>query len=154
MDKYIEMVKNHNEIDRAEKSALDKIWTALKNGDAFGRFDYWNYYDNKPLFYPGFWKQLYIIIGYNGKLYINWRHFGESAGEYSKKELKWIIEHIFDTTAADFLKEYTSYYHFRETTTAEDVKCMIEETAEKQQFNGNIYDYIAPDACIYTGNIY
>lgn len=48
---------------------------------------------------------------YNG--YIHWNNFGSSAIKDSKKELKWLLEVIFDdVTPDDFEKKYKKGHDF------------------------------------------
>ena len=148
---YLEMVKRHNAMEAEEKQAFNFIWNAIQAGDSFGKFVYWDNYRGKPYYYPMFDDVLWIGEGYRG-VYIYWRNFGSSASKNNKTDLRWIIEHIFKTTAVDFLKTYTSRKAFQESTAREDIRGMIEKKAAEIGVE-NPLQYCAVDSCVYNGGI-
>lgn len=85
-----------------KNDALNRIFENLKNGDVYGKYRYWDYYHNEPFTYPYFDEVLYKTCYGN----IGCTHYGSCACKFTLKELKWIIEVIFQRTAEQFEKEY------------------------------------------------
>lgn len=85
-----------------DKQALHEIYTNLKNGETYGYFVYWNYYDNKKFRFPYFNKTLYKTVYGN----FGFSHYGSSAVKPTKDNLKGLIESIFETTPTGFLKTH------------------------------------------------
>lgn len=44
--------------------------------------------------------------------YIRWHHYGSSANQATAKDMKWVIETIFKTDLANFIREYIHYYGY------------------------------------------
>ena len=82
---------------------LKKIYNLLKNGEQFGYFSYWNYYDNKPYNFPCFHTVLYK---HGIKPIFCWCYYGSSANKATLEKLNWIIKTIFQTTPEKFLLQY------------------------------------------------
>ena len=85
-----------------DKQALNEIYTNLKNGEKYGFFRYWNYYDDVKYRFPFFEEVLYQKFSGN----FGYSHYGSSAIKPTKEKLNWLIETIFETTPTGFLKTH------------------------------------------------
>ena len=76
---------------------LNEIFENLKKGYRYGRkIDY--------VKYPYFENNLYFFKStVNGKELFGYEHFGQSAIAATRKNLKWLIETIFDQSAEQFI---------------------------------------------------
>lgn len=90
------------EKERAEFKALEEIYYNLEDGKEYGY-----YYDpsNPVIEEKLFW---WVLCGYwsNGKHYIGWRNFGQSANKFNKRELRWVLQIIFKMTPSEFIEAY------------------------------------------------
>ena len=93
----------------ANQSALNTIYTALLNGEEFGEFVYWDYYNNKPMRYPYFRTVLYK---HDYKSLFCWSSFGSSANKATKKDVAWIIKEIFQLDPKTFVAKYMTKTEF------------------------------------------
>ena len=96
-------------------TALESLYNALMNGEQYGTLDYWNYYENKPLQYAGFYTVLYKDPAKN---IFHWANYGSSANKATLKDLQWILETIFHTNAHEFTQKFmtmTEYNRLKET---------------------------------------
>jgi len=82
--------------------SLKLIYDKIRAGEIFGKID------KHRLGGSYFWDVLWIENGF-----IHWRNYGSSANKISLKNLKWIIENIFKTTAEQFLFDYTTYNEWK-----------------------------------------
>ena len=89
----------------AYSKELYSLYNNLVNGEQYGKFDYYDYYHGRPLYYPGFTVALYK---HNYKPLFCWSHYGSSANKAKLKELQWILTNIFNMTAKDFMTVYLS----------------------------------------------
>lgn len=78
--------------------ALHTIMNNLKAGKVYGK-------TCEGRIEPYFW----FVMCKDGN-FIHWVHFGRSANRCNLKELKWIINVIFDTTPEKFIEEYECKY--------------------------------------------
>ena len=76
--------------------ALNIIYKHLKAGHKFGKW-----IDNVR--YPYF--EVNLVMSLDGK-YWRWQKYGSSANRANKKELKWVIETVFNMKPVVFLEEY------------------------------------------------
>lgn len=80
----------------SENEALKEIYYNLQLGKSYGKYDSY-----------GFDAKLYLFTSrVTGKNLIGWRNYGSSANKNTLKDLKWIINTIFDTTAKEFINEF------------------------------------------------
>lgn len=97
----------------AYSGELKTLYNRLQQGETFGTFRYWNYYDNKPMTYPMFDT---VLSKHYCKNLFCWTHYGSSANKATMKDLHWIITTIFQTTAKEFMRQYmtkTEYNHMK-----------------------------------------
>ena len=85
------------------QQALTAIYNAFNNGVQYGKFKYWDYYNNRPFSNPYFHI---MLCKHWCKNIFCWENFGSSANKATKKDLAWIIKEIFKTTPEKFLIEY------------------------------------------------
>lgn len=109
------------------KTALNIIYNSLMKGTKYGKFSYWDYYNNKPLLYPGFDMVIYKDPVHN---LFHWSHYGSSANKATKKDLKWIITTIFKTTPEKFLLEYITNIEYQRIETAIKAYCILKQRKE------------------------
>ncbi len=83
-------------------SALELIYDKLLEGESFGKIEKHNAGGTY------FWNVLS-----SDKVYIYWRHYGSSANKISLTSLRWILRTIFNTTAEQFLYDYTTYSQYK-----------------------------------------
>ena len=91
-----------------------KLFAALQAGESFGKISYWDYSSGRPFRYLMFNTALQKHYCKN---IICWTNYGSSANKNTLKDLRWILETIFNTTATEFLKEYktrTEYNRLRD----------------------------------------
>lgn len=96
-------------------NTLKAIYNSLKNGEKYGKFVYWDYYNNKPMRYP------YFHIALSKHDYKNlflWENYGSSANKATLKDLNWIITEIFNTTPDKFILEYMTETQYNRMMTA------------------------------------
>ena len=102
-----------------QRDALNTIHAGLMYGDSFGKISRYRY-DHPDS--PGgeyFSPVLYPIYRASKVAFIGYTHYGSSATKPTKKELDWIIRHIFNTTPSEFSKTYRARYHTTETRNEE-----------------------------------
>ena len=73
---------------------LHVIYNNLQKGKVYG-------YDFTNVRFP-FFK---IVLSKNGR-FIHWSNYGSSANKNTLKDLKWIIEVIFECTPEDFVQKF------------------------------------------------
>lgn len=78
----------------SETIALHKLYADLKDGAVYGE-------DLTNVRFPVFWQ----VLSCNGR-YIHYRHYGSSATSVSLRDLKWIINVIFNMSVTEFLGKY------------------------------------------------
>ncbi len=97
---------------REEQKALNTIYKNLMNGNVYGndRLKWREDFPEKEIagkamfttnLYKHYCKPLFC-----------WQHYGSSANNATKQELKWIIENIFKCTPCEFLEKYMTRKEF------------------------------------------
>ena len=94
--------KGNKIMNKTESETLREIMDSLKHGYSYGYDFVWDHYNNKPMPYPFFNAVLYRTA--RGS--IGWTHYGSSANPCTLRDLRWIIEIIFQTTPTHFLEKF------------------------------------------------
>jgi len=84
-------------------SAYKFIYEKLLAGEMFGSIE------KHRMGGAYFWDVLYA-----DKLYIHWRHYGQSANKLSLKSLKWILDNIFKMKPEEFLYTYVTQKQYKQ----------------------------------------
>nr|WP_297703974.1 DUF5688 family protein [uncultured Butyrivibrio sp.] len=80
--------------------AIDNIYNNLMNGKVYGHM-----VSGKDIKYPFFDRNIELTHS-NGNDYFSYSHFGTSAVEATKDQLRWLIDTIFKMTPTEFEKGY------------------------------------------------
>ena len=108
--------------------ALNEIYNNLKNGRYYGHCFY-----NPDLRFTDYGYSFYFHIGYNPITRVFcYSNYGSSAIKATKKQLNWLIRHIFRVDPFTFTKKYVldNYYNaavqYENTTALHNMyKCYI-----------------------------
>lgn len=80
-------------------SVFNEIYNNLNDGKVYATWI-------ENVRFPMYWTVLQKITGRNGKELIEWRNAGSSCNGFTKKDLAWILETIFETTPEQFTARY------------------------------------------------
>ena len=81
-----------------------RIYDALMDGHSFNEeTPILNQVIKPPLWHAVLWG----IRSWSDRPLIGWCHYGSSANRATKKELRWILNHIFEMRPTEFIKKYT-----------------------------------------------
>lgn len=86
-------------MEMKEELILKEIFDNISNGKVYGEYILNNNTQKRDLF----WAVLYTTFD---RKYIVWRYYGGSFNKHVLKDLKWILENIFECKPSEFIEKY------------------------------------------------
>ena len=86
-------------------NAINEIYSNLDNDMIYATW-------HEDYRFPMYWGVLKKDLSRSGKPILAWNNYGSSAEDFTRQDLKWLIETIFKTTPEQFIKQYECVSRF------------------------------------------